>query len=387
MMEFDKVFVHDKVDYAKWQRKGLQSQKVSFDAFHRTGGPEVGPRRPGSRPTVGRASFDGRVVTVANESKYTGSYREQVPVPSIPLEPQRRKLESACSSRCRHLSNSRQGPKATEIKENPEDIQLLQFQIRAKRHCVLECKKQILNLIEENIKLKKYIQGTETNAHDGVKKLLETYHKLRGAMGTLGQQHAKQKIFAESSFDEVKQMTESGLANLSEKLATLQLAVSKKQHDIKTLNNYKNKEYPEKVIRINQLKKELFALEEMQMRDLTELSDIVKVEESNYHKDASDDEFQVIKDTTTNMFETMDRNVKRTAMQNIVLKREIEIQKEEKMVLELEISQLENDLNNILDESSAIKDKRFPGVFLTAQKCSPDTEIELSIPRREFLPL
>ena len=379
MMEFEKFFVNEKVDYAKWQRKSLPSQKVSFDALR------TDPRR---RPTAGRASsFDEMVPTLTNESKYAGPYRGQAPIPSTPLQPLRRKLESACSTRCRHLTNSKEEAKAKEIKANPEDIQFLQFQIRAKRHCVLECKKQILNLIEENIRLKKSIQGTETTAHGRVKKLLEKYQKIRGAMATISQEHAKQKDFAECSFNEVKQMTESGLANLSERLESLQLAVSKKQDDIKTLNNYKNKEYPEKVIRINQLKKELHTLDEMQMRDLNELSDIVTVEEIKYRKDASDDEFQVIKDTTTHMFEVMDRGVKRTAMQNIVLRKEIEIQKKEKMLLESEIGQLENDLNSILDESSVIKDQRFPGVFLKAQHCLPDSDVELSIPRREFLPL
>ena len=388
--------VNGEIDYSKWQRKSLSFQRVTFTVprLDEDGGSglmaegrraSVNRSRDSAKDTQGlfkeRAEKNVRVNSGGNERRYS--------VIDSPVDIfTRAELESACSSRCRHLPKlNLNDTKVTESFENVELIRTIKFQIKAKCQCILEYKKQILNLINENVKLKKEIQDDESGTHDHVTLLLEKYHKLRGAMGRISQEHVKQKTTTEKSFREVKALTEHGLSDLNERLNHLHAELLKQQNEIRTLNNYKNKEYPEKVLRINNLKKELEMLQMLLKRDMKEMDEIIEVEVVKYQENATSEEFAVINRARSQIFDMMDAGVKETAMQNMRLKREIEIQKSEKKKLELENLEIERKIKKLMEKKNEIRRKKYPGLFQSTEKCLPDTEIELSIPKKQFIPI
>ena len=389
------------VDYSQWQRKSLSTQKVMFSMpkiDEADDGRQFSPivKRRESKSVVYRRTStftpssahadDSVFQSKETTNRDSDGHRNSLISVSSPFL--KRELESACSSLCRHLP--KQEKETGNLVENTENIDLIRtmkFQIKAKKQCVLEYKKQILNLMQDNVRLKKHIQGNESSCHNDVRFLLEKYHKLRGAMETITNEHSKQKSTTEKTFNDVERSTNDAIKELKRKLRDLQTELERKQNNLRTLNNYKNKEYPEKILKIKKLKKELEVLSLLQGKDLREMKQIIEAEEGKYLDRADKDMFGVLEKAAYFAYDTMNINVKDTAYQNRKLKKEIEMQRNEKAKLERENLELERKIEKLIESSKEIKTKLYPGVFKMAEICTPDTEIELSIPRKEFLPI
>ena len=397
----NKFSIGKDVDYSQWQRTGLPTTKVKFsmpNIEEVDSDPLFSPivyrqeskfqDRRGTRTSIKTLSSADNSLFQSRDSKYgdnDGKIQQLVGI-SSPFST--RKIQSACSSLCRHLPrHDLDKEKFVEEEENLELIHTMKFQIKAKKQCLLEYKKQILNLLQDNVNLKKHIQGAEVSCHDGVREQLEKYHKLRGAVENITNEHAKHKSLTERNFAEVKKTTTDELKELEKTVSSLQKEVERTHKHVKTLNNYKNKEYPEKILRIKQLKRELEALSLVQGEDLSEMNHIIEIETTRYKDGSKEDMLKALESAAFRAYDTVDVNVKETSYQNTRLKREIELQKREKARLEIENLELEKKIENLIERIKKMKTALYPGVYQMTEKCMPDTEIELSIPRKQYLPI
>eukprot|EP00794_Sanderia_malayensis_P006937 gene6937-7716_t len=338
-------------DYSKWQRQsrvvgGLNEKNVA---------PTIG-----SRPTPVRTSQTTRV------------------------------LSAACSSLCRHWPST----KCSEVKKvaqgrgSLDTMQVLQFQIKAKRSCIMECRKQVVNLIQENFKLKQEIEGSNKHAHVDVNDQLQKYHKYRNAMQTIDTEHGKQKVEVELDFQRVKRCVDKMMDDLEKKLADIDEALQRKQKELKTLNNYKDKEYPEKILKIGRLKNELEYLKDEQSIDVSEIERVIDIENARYKMTGAAQQSKLLEEIRSDAFDSLDRTVKEKATQNIRFKKEIEIHRIEKARLEKENKQLELKIETLINKDRPSMQKElYPGIFRMNEICTPDREIVLDIPKKEFMPL
>ena len=350
-------------DYIKWERRNLpESTKI--------------------KETINRPVLVQSPSYKHKDSRSTA----QTPLPAITKG-------STSSPRYRHWSHTRH--KVVEDTKNssgpapaPDSFQILKFQIKAKRNCVLEYKRQIKNLIEQNIKLKKEIQKRDQDTHGDVGGLLHKYHKLAGAMGTITREQAKQKVTIDEKYNNVKASTEELLLNLKQNLDDVDASVTEQQTNLKTLINYKNKEYPEKLQKIKALSKELELVRHLQALDLSEVKRVISVEIGKYKRSIAEEETLLLEDVRMDIFNSMERGVQEKALENIRFRKEIKFHLTEKKKLEEECGELEMEIRRfIIEEQPVMRDKIFPGVFIDEEICSPDTEIVLRIPKKEFIPI
>ena len=393
--------VDKEIDYSQWQRRRLSMQKVAFNVPYtnteqisdRPLTPSVQRREsmsliPGRGSTISKSfspvsEFNGRTQIASR-----GSSRQRFSLASIQAPFAKRELESACSSLCRHLpKDDAEKGKTVETIEDLDLLRTIKFQIRAKKQSILACKRRILNLIEENIKLKKNIQGTGASCHDSVRALLEKYQKLRDAMATIDSEHSKQKLATEKSLEDVKRTTDNALRKLRKRLDQLKKKLDGKRDNLKTLNNYKNKGYPEKCLKIKQLKNELQVVAMLNGKVMKEMTQTADVEQDKYLKKAAASEVGVLKQVALCAYDMVDINVKETANQNLRLKKEIDIQTRERATLEHENMELERKIKELIKEINELREKLFPGVYQKTETCSPNSESELSIPRKIFIPI
>ena len=397
----DNFTMENEVDYSKWERTSIYNHKVKFSLpnieevdsslhFSPTGS-RRGTRTFGSRrssTSIKRVSTIENAVLQSRESRYKDVGGQQYPLGGVSSPYSIREIESACSSLCHHLPKRDEGKtKVVEKEDNSELIQMIKFQIKAKKQCVLEYKKQILNLMQDNVGLKAHIQGTEVSCHTGVREQLEKYHKLRDAVENITNEHIKQKALTDTDFDEVKRTIAYELKELEKKVSDVKRKVERQQRSLKTLNNYKNKEYPEKTLIIKRLKREIDALSLMHGKTLQEMDHIIEVETARYKSSNDKDMVRVLEAAASLVYDKVNPNLLKNSFHNAKLKKEIEIQRQEKARLEQENLELERKIEQLIDDINEAKVKSHPGVYQTTEKCMPDTEYELSIPRKKCLPI
>ena len=397
----DNFTMENEVDYSKWERTSIYNHKVKFslpdieevDSYlhfsptgSRRGTKTFGSRR--SSTSIKRVNTIEHAVLQPNESKIKSVGGQKYPQGGVSSPYSTREIASACSSLCRHLpKRDEEKAKVVEKEENSELIQMIKFQIKTKKQCVLEYKKQILNLMLDNVRLKAHIQGTEVSCHTGVREQLEKYHKLRDAVENITNEHIKQKALADLDFDEAKRTIADELKELEKKVSDVKMKVERQHRNLRTLNNYKNKEYPEKTLIIKRLKREIDALFSMQGKSLQEMDDIVEAETARYKSGTEKDMVKVLEAAANLVYDKVNSSVLQSSFQNARLKKEIEIQRQEKARLELENLELERKVEQLIDNIKEAKVKLHPGVYQATEKCMPDTEFELSIPRRKCLPI
>merc|ERR1719242_2203679 len=139
---------------------------------------------------------------------------------------------------------------------------------------------------------------------------------------------------------------------------------------------------------IANLHTELESVKNSNQEDQEELEHIINTELGKYDKER----IRLTNDITKKVIEEavamMHPSLKDMALQNMVMKKEIEFHKlsQEEMVktndaLQEEVDQL------LRDPRSNFRLQMFPEFFPHRQKCTPDMEVVLDIPTQEWLPI
>lgn len=298
-------------------------------------------------------------------------------------------IGSACSSKCRHswkyLVTSVNNEDETKEKNL---LSILQMQVKMREKSISDYKRRFEELLKENIRLKEEITSIEEHTHRETKSLLQRYEKFRGAVGTLHKQYDTELMVCRKDLEETKQkcfkdikVYQAQVDELNEKLLT-------KNSEVKTFLNYKDKEYPGKMLRITKLEREREVLLTEQKEELEELRNSMEAdrlrtaaEEESIHKDVR---YRVNEDVVS----SMDVNMKEMALQNMIMSKEVEIHKSEILLLEDHNSKLEEEIRAILgDRKLNPGGQLFPDIFRLNEKCSPQDEIHLDIPLKRWLPI
>lgn len=275
-----------------------------------------------------------------------------------------------------------------EEKERSERMKILELRIKTRKMTLDEYEKRYAELIEQNIILRDQIESKEKNTLDHVKGLLRRYEKYRGGIATLNTHFNKEYDQAMKDLAEAQERLEKRLAGIEKEVLEVDNKLKEKQDELHVLLNYKDKEYPVKAMKISNLQKEIQSLKISNEEDQEELEHITRTELTKYERERQLTQNNITKQVTEEAITMMHPSLKDMALQNMVMKKEIELHKKQQEDLVKQNLELEKTVKQLLrDPKTNTRQQMFPEFFLYQQKCTPDMEVVLDIPTQEWLPI
>ncbi|XP_077982917.1 uncharacterized protein C20orf96-like isoform X2 [Glandiceps talaboti] len=296
---------------------------------------------------------------------------------------------SACSSSCRHPWNKKVVNYDDEYeRQRQKEMAVLQIQMKARKKSVESYRIRQEQLINDNIELKGIIETDEKGTHKEVKDLLKKYERFRGAVQNLNLKFDKERSSAKKALEEAEEKVDSNLLGLRTEVEKLDDILQKQRKQLKVLRSYKDKEYPVKAMKINELQKQIERLSVEHEDELNELESIIKIEKEKFDKADQDMEHQIKSDITEKAIGAMHDTLKDMALQNMVMEKEIEEHQRKIVELEEYNKTLEEEVKALLrDPKTDLRKQVYPHLYPQEPKCTPDMDVILDIPTQEWLPI
>ncbi|KAL8575896.1 hypothetical protein ACOMHN_027294 [Nucella lapillus] len=269
-----------------------------------------------------------------------------------------------------------------------ERITILELRIQTRTKTLQQYKKRAKELLDENLKLKSEINSSESGTHDGVKQLLRRYEKYRGGIVQLNTNFVKDMAEVRVELEITRKKVDSELQVLEQQVLEVEEQLKSRQEELQVLNSYKDKEYPVKAMMITNLVKETEIVQNTNQEDTEELEHIINTELGKYDKERIRVTNDMTRDVTERAVMMMHPSLKDMALQNMVMKKEIEFHTKEQVSLRESNGALEGEVDKLLrDPKTNIRLQMFPEFFPTRTKCTPDMDVVLDIPTQQWLPI
>nr|KAG5709027.1 hypothetical protein BaRGS_004666 [Batillaria attramentaria] len=209
-----------------------------------------------------------------------------------------------------------------------------------------------------------------------------------GGIAQLNANFSKELEEAQAELEITRSRVDKDLKVLEKQVADVDARLKARQDELRVLNSYKDKEYPVKAMMITNLMKEIESVKNSNQEDTEELEHIINTEIGKYEKER----IRVTNDITRNVTEEavglMHPSLKDMALQNMVMKKEIEFHKKEQVALREANHALESEVDKMLrDPKTNIRLQMFPEFFPNRTKCTPDMDVVLDIPTQQWLPI
>ncbi|KAL5021063.1 hypothetical protein ScPMuIL_000218 [Solemya velum] len=300
-----------------------------------------------------------------------------------------RPLKSADSVRRVFLEKKKASMK-TEVfdKDGLERIKLIELRLRTRRKTLLEYESRYKELLEQNIMMKGEIDTDEHGVLDQVKGLLRKYEKYRGGITTLNTNFTKEYHTAYTELELTRSKVNNELTVLEKQVNEIDEKLRGRQDELHVLMSYKDKEYPVKAMRIANLQKEIQSLQISNQEDQEELEHIIHTELDKYEKDRNVITSNITKTITEEAISQMHPSLKDMALQNMVMKKEVEFHQREQEMLEQTNRELQTEVEMLLRAPQTnTRLQMFPEFFPALPKCTPDMDVVLDIPTQQWVPI
>lgn len=355
-------------DYKPWQRTSLT--KLPKES-------QVKKRSP-SRPVSG--------ITTVSVGSGPGFAREESKIPARPFSAA---TSTACSTVCNHPWTKKPPPvDDAEEKRRQNVLSILKIQIKTRQKSVAEYEKRKKELLLENMKITNHIESSENEIHGDVKTLLQKYERFRGAMATLSRKFSEDLFITRKRLEETRTLVNKEIADLQLQLGAMDKKLMQKNEEMNILLNYKDKEYPAKALQIAKLRRQREILESTFKEELEDLQAVVDAERDKFSQQGRTVQREITTQVTEDTINAMGDDIKEMALQNMIMKKEVEIHRNEVKLLETNNAKLEAEIREMLDSQALDTQAQiFPEVFGKREKCTPDMELHLDIPTHQWLPI
>ncbi|XP_025114737.1 uncharacterized protein C20orf96-like isoform X2 [Pomacea canaliculata] len=275
-----------------------------------------------------------------------------------------------------------------EEKRHLERITILELRIQTRSKTLQQYKKRWQELLEENIQLKNEIEGNEANTHDGVKNLLRKYERYRGGIASLNANFFKEQDEAQRNLQSTKLRVQNQIKALEQQVKDVDERLQMKQDELQVLLSYKDKEYPVKAMLITKLQKEIEVLQSSNQEEVEELQHIISTALGKYEKERIRVDNDITRNVTEEAVGLMHPSLKDMALQNMVMKKEIDFHRKQQVFLQDRNMELQQEVENMLrNPLTNTRLQMFPEFFPSKIKCTPDMDMVLDIPIQQWLPI
>lgn len=364
----------EKFDYTPWQR---QERCKSIQDVTKSKQTKI-------KPVLSTATLKNPYLTkrpISTGSHYSETPAQEVPT-SFPV------FGRECSTLCRHGKKEPPIEVVKLEKRISKDgiITLLKFQVKETKNSLKLCKARYLNLIRENIKLKEALCIYEAESHLDDKMLVDKYNKFDTALDVITREHDRQYINDTNEYEHIRCKVENVTTALKKDAKVLDDKIKESEKSLKILINYKEKEYPEKLEQIKNLKDELLHLTLLYEDRLKELNDMVTIETDEYTNKYGANVDNVKSHIADMALSFMSPDVKTMVQQNSTMRKEIELHEEELLQSTNSVEQLQHEIKQLqINSHTKMKKLKHPQDYMT--KCLPDSEYSLNIPQQKWLPI
>ncbi|XP_068692298.1 uncharacterized protein C20orf96-like [Montipora foliosa] len=358
-------------DYKPWQRTTSLARPPTKEQQIK--------RKSASRPVSGR--------TTVSTGSGLGFLREEST--DVAARPFTAATSTACSTICNHPWTKKPQPiDDVEEKKRQNALAVLKIQIKTRQKSIAEYENRKRELLLENIRITEVMDSSENGIHGDVKALLQKYERFRGAMSTLNRKFNEDLVITKKRLDETRALVNKEIADLQVQLGAMDKKLMVKTEEMNILLNYKDKEYPAKALQIAKLKRQREILEATFKEELDELQAVVDAERDKFSQKNKSVQHEITTKVTEETINAMGDDVKEMALQNMIMKKEVEIHRNEVKLLERNNNKLEVEIREMLN-SQALDSRAeiFPDVFQKREKCTPDMDLHLDIPTHQWLPI
>nr|XP_054748730.1 ribonuclease Y-like [Lytechinus pictus] len=356
--------------------KNLEMKHSDYDQWQRKGRSRIGTR---GEVSSGGGGASSRPESILDFSKLPIQIKS---TPKFNVGP-------ACNHKHGRAKSATHDAEAErQARERQKEINVLSLLIMARRKALESYKLREETLLIENSKMRLEIESSEQDVHKEVKNLLQKYERYRGAVSTLTTKFESHKDIANAELKQTQEKIDKDLQGLQEQVDAAESLLNETKKELATLTSYKDKEYPVRAMRIRELHKQIKYLAKEFKAEQDELERIINVETSKYTT-RRDDRLREIQSQATDFAQDlMQEGVKDMAIHNVTMKKEIEGHIVENKELEIIIDQLTEEVKALsTDPKCDVRKQMFPHLYKEVQKCTPDMDVELDIPRHDWLPI
>ncbi|XP_067936920.1 uncharacterized protein C20orf96-like [Watersipora subatra] len=318
-----------------------------------------------------------RADTTALTSQYTRP-------PSTPVTGRQRKLRREEMKAPRYVGAAVQ----SDDEHKSERIKLLELKVLSATAAIANHKERERVLLRKNLAAKNHIQEMEKPNHESVKKLMRRYEKFRGGISFLSDNFTTTLQTEVTSLDKLEKRLKRELDAIQSVVDDLDRRLQEKQSHVYILNNYKDKEYPVKAIRIGELMTELDKVEMENNDDYYDLERVVDEELEKLTIAGKETEANIKESALNEVLTQMHPSLKDKALQNQVMEKEIKYHKEQIIALQNDIIELEGSVRELIAHPKTnVRLQVFPELFKYETKCTPEMDVILDIPKVKLLPI
>ncbi|XP_074615794.1 uncharacterized protein C20orf96-like isoform X1 [Acropora palmata] len=357
-------------DYKPWQRTSTMAKATKETQVK---------RRTPSRPISG--------LTTASSVSGPRFAREESMKPTV--RPFSAATSTACSTICNHPWTKKPQP-VDDAKERRRQnvLSILKIQIKTRQKSIEEYEKRKKDLLLENMRITDLMDSSENGIHGDVKALLQKYERFRGAMSTLNRKFNEDLVITKKRLDETKALVDKEIAELQLQLSAMDEKLMHKNEEMNILLNYKDKEYPARALQIGKLKRQREIQEATFKEELEELQSVVDAERDKFSQERKRVCHEITTQVSEDTIKAIGDDIKEMALQNKIMKKEVEIHRNEVKLLERNNNKLEKEIREMLDSQALdTRAQIFPEVFQEREKCTPDMDLQLDIPTHQWLPI
>lgn len=285
-----------------------------------------------------------------------------------------------------------QNPRKVTFKSRKQQIEeearrnLLKSKIKFTKQNILGLKDRVSELTEMNLDIIEYIDKSEKTANDTVDGILRKYERYQDVLKTINKKHSDEMSSRGKELKLLKKDARTELPKYAKSSDQVEGQLSNAQKLSKQLSIYKNQEYPEKILQINNLRKNLDDIKNFQNEEKEAFLQMAEEDRDRERAQQAMITENIANKLTTKVVDEMHFSLKEMAMDNESMKEEIEFF--------TDLLDKLNDETDLLDKECIIlKDDRrrrnnkaviYEDVFLQKKICTPDMDVVLDLNNKEM---
>ncbi|XP_076207870.1 uncharacterized protein C20orf96 homolog isoform X2 [Aptenodytes patagonicus] len=345
-----------RIDYSKWQKTEAEERKS-----------------PARRLTL---------PPLTNEDKKKKGEKDKPVAFMLSKKPPLPSETSPSQEKYRSFTQRKLALRKAELAKTLEEIKITTNLTNLKKNAIEELKQRSARLAETNCRLIKDIQHTDDSTAKQARVLLQQYEAFQRVKATVQTFNQNRLDTARAELQEMEKTMEKNLGRLQQQLDEVTSKVQVLQDELGILRTYIDGRYPEQAVRIVLLQRSIQSLKEQQQEEIDKTEEMGKAVLEELEEKARAEQEALLQKVVEEMLLHQD-GLKQMVINNHVLRREILRQREIIKDLEEEIGELKRSIQTLRQSARDPRELIFADVLLRRPKCTPDTEVVLSIPTEE----
>ncbi|XP_063206252.1 uncharacterized protein C20orf96 homolog isoform X3 [Chroicocephalus ridibundus] len=289
---------------------------------------------------------------------------------------------SSSPEKYRSFAQRKLALKKAELAKTMEEIKIITDLTNLKKNAIEEMKQHSAHLAETNNRLIKDIQHTDDSTAKQARVLLQQYEVFQRVKAMVQTFNQNQLDTARAELQEMEKTMEKNLGKLQQQLEEATSKVQVLQDELSVLRTYINGHYPEQDVQIVLLQHSIQSLKEQHQEEKDKTEKMGKAILEKLEEKAQAEQEAMLQKVVEEKLLHQD-GLKQMVINNHILRCGILRQREIVKDLEEEIRELKRSIQTLRQSARDPRELIFADVLLHRPKCTPDTEVVLSIPAEE----